>query len=627
MPSGPRVYLPSCAAGPTYFLKSRFYSSFRLLRSAAISVNFTAAPHSHSIPSRVQRALGVGPQPEDIVPAAVKALVSRGLKIDGSAAKRLVLLAKAIHFRTQNDGALPFDISALKCDDARRWLRSSKKPRRVFPQTLFHWLLHEAGIYSWANDQKPELIQAVCSMSVSSARLLRGWRRLVGPGRDLKWQIIALANWGASSARAAEAPLLVSPNAVSITTVHSAKGLEFPVVFLADVKARRFPSSRSTRVNDVPFDAKLQKKIDPALLADNDNYDNGRRLMYVALTRAERYLFISYSGKQKSTFIKQLAPLVREAGGLVQEGPLSLSKYLEHYPATVGDEDRLTTNFSDLRYFLECPRDFYLRNVLGFTPTIGQEFGYGRGVHNLLRAVHSDPKKWATRAGDPGKIEQEVRRMIDQGMFYLRYTTGDPLDNLKNKAVKGLVEYVKNYADELAKLRYEPEREFKTLFPDEKLLIAGTIDVLRLDDLPRVTIIDFKSGDAKEQTGSGLTEELMALQIGVYGLAAKHELEYARNTVLFATSAKEIRHGRKARRSVGRRACGSARKAGRNSKKIRQREFQRGPTGFTKDRCELAIFSLFAMGGSCNIAQQGQKGWLRAKIRTSSEPLSDKIGI
>ena len=183
----------------------------------------------------------------------------------------------------------------------------------------------------------------------------------------------------------------------------------------------------------------------------------------------------------------------------MQEGPLSLSKYLEHYPTTVGDEDRFTTNFSDLRYFLECPRDFYLRNVLGFTPTIGQEFGYGRGVHNLLRAVHSDPKKWATLAGDPAKIEQEVRRMIDQGMFYLRYTTGDPLDNLKNKAVKGLVEYVKNYADELAKLRYEPEREFETLFPDEKLLIAGTIDVLRLDDPPRVTIIDFKSGDAKEQ--------------------------------------------------------------------------------------------------------------------------------
>ena len=346
-------------------------------------------------------------------------------------------------------------------------------------------------------------------------------------------------------------------------------------------------------MNDVPFDAKLQKKIDPALLADNDNYDNERRLMYVALTRAERYLFISYSGKQKSTFIKQLAPLVREAGGLVQEGPLSLSKYLEHYPATVGDEDRLTTNFSDLRYFLECPRDFYLRNVLGFTPTIGQEFGYGRGVHNLLRAVHSDPKKWATLAGDPAKIEQEVRRMIDQGMFYLRYTTGDPLDNLKNKAVKGLVEYVKNYADELAKLRYEPEREFETLFPDEKLLIAGTIDVLRLDDPPRVTIIDFKSGDAKEQTGSGLTEELMALQIGVYGLAAKHELEYDPQHGLVRYIGE--RDPARREKPVDLSEDGLVEVRGRlveTAKKIRQREFQRGPTGLTKDRCERCDFLL-----------------------------------
>ena len=264
-----------------------------------------------SIPSRVQRALGVDPQPEDIVPAAVKALVSRGLKIDGSAAKRLVLLAKAIHFRTQNDGALPFDISALKCDDARRWLRSGEKPRGVFPQTLFHWLLHEAGIYSWGNDQKPELIEAVLFHVGQLSTIVKdfetsGWTRPeVSSGRSLRSQI------GGQARKGRQAPLLVSPNAVSITTVHSAKGLEFPVVFLADVKARRFPSSRSTRVNDVPFDAKLEKKIDPALLADNDNYDNERRLMYVALTRAERYLFISYSGKQKSTFIKQLAPLVR----------------------------------------------------------------------------------------------------------------------------------------------------------------------------------------------------------------------------------------------------------------------------------------------------------------------------
>jgi len=55
----------------------------------------------------------------------------------------------------------------------------------------------------------------------------------------------------------------------------------------------------------------------------------------------------------------------------------------------------LATSFSDLRYYLECPHDFYLRKVLGFAPTIDQAFGYGRGVHNLMRAIHSDPAKWA----------------------------------------------------------------------------------------------------------------------------------------------------------------------------------------------------------------------------------------
>ena len=123
--------------------------------------------------------------------------------------------------------------------------------------------------------------------------------------------------------------------------------------------------------------------------------------MYVALTRAERYLYVSASGGQQSQFFRSVGQMIADVGGTVAENRLDVAGTLQYHPSASSREDRLATSFSALRYFLECPHDFYLRNVLGFTPTISQEFGYGRGLHNLLRVVHSDPSRWAELAADP----------------------------------------------------------------------------------------------------------------------------------------------------------------------------------------------------------------------------------
>jgi DNA helicase II / ATP-dependent DNA helicase PcrA len=54
---------------------------------------------------------------------------------------------------------------------------------------------------------------------------------------------------------------------------------------------------------------------------------------------------------------------------------------------------------------------------------------------------------------------------------------------------------------------------------------SGAIDIVRQDDPPRVTLIDFKSGDS-ESDSKKLTEEEMKLQVAIYGVAAKRELQY-----------------------------------------------------------------------------------------------------
>jgi len=62
-------------------------------------------------------------------------------------------------------------------------------------------------------------------------------------------------------------------------TVHSAKGLEFPLVFIVGLEDGLFPHSRSA--------------------ADPEDLEEERRLAYVAMTRAERYLYVSHAMKRR----------------------------------------------------------------------------------------------------------------------------------------------------------------------------------------------------------------------------------------------------------------------------------------------------------------------------------------
>src|ERR1700752_646254 len=66
---------------------------------------------------------------------------------------------------------------------------------------------------------------------------------------------------------------------VTLMTAHSAKGLEFPLVFIVGLEDGLFPHSRSA--------------TDPAELEEE------RRLAYVAITRAERYLYVTHAMKRR----------------------------------------------------------------------------------------------------------------------------------------------------------------------------------------------------------------------------------------------------------------------------------------------------------------------------------------
>jgi DNA helicase II / ATP-dependent DNA helicase PcrA len=587
-------------AGPDLFSQPEILFFLAALALTAGSDQFMGSQFNpKSLPNRIQSVLNCAPEPDSVLRAAAKALRRTGLALDRDTEDRVFLAAKAIQARIGDGRSLtPAHAAAFRTPKLRDFLTSRNELRRVFPQQLFHMLLAEAQVDLWDTCEgrgQTALFHLGALSGLITGIETPGWTS----ARDYHWQVIGLCQYGAEEGRTDEQPLMVQPDAVSISTIHGVKGLEFPAVFLADVCAQRFPSSRAAHQPQLPIDGDIVRQIDVAGLADNANHDGERRLMYVAITRAERFLIVSYSGTKTALFVKELNGLIKETGGLVTTNSGKLLEELKYAPMEHPRDVRLSTSFSELRYYLECPHDFYLRKVLGFAPTIDQAFGYGRGVHNLMRAVHSNPKKWAALANDPEALKQQIEKLIRGGLFYLRYTTGEPAANMRDKGLRVVADYIRRYASELAKVTFEPEKEFETLveYDDEAggALISGAIDIVRQDDPPRVSLIDFKSGDPGSDDHQKLNQEEMQFQVALYAIAAKKELQYQPDQGLVRYLDADEKRGEKPELQVpldDESLRRTNKRVAETALKIRERQFAGGPTALRdgKHRCVSCDF-------------------------------------
>ncbi len=292
-------------------------------------------------------------------------------------------------------------------------------------------------------------------------------------------------------------------DAVDLTTIHKAKGLDWRVVFVPSLTKGRFPSSRNGRPRDWLIPRHL---FSPARYQGSDADE--RRLFYVAMTRARDWL--SLSRHERITRNRVTAsPYHREITGHSVAPPLPLPS-VEQIKREEAAEP-VTLTFSELAAYRSCGFAYRLRNLLGFQPFLAPELGYGKAVHHVLRQV----AEYTLRHGRPPDF-QEAYRMLDEG-FFLPVASKPAHHQLKLAARHLLRAYLTEYDDDLRRV-WETERPFELHLPTA--IITGRADViLDTEDggAESLAIVDYKTS-----TDPAARDDY-ALQLAVYTDAGRRE--------------------------------------------------------------------------------------------------------
>ena len=152
------------------------------------------------------------------------------------------------------------------------------------------------------------------------------------------------------------------PDAVSIMTVHQSKGLEYAAVFIPGLNKNFFPAQKVGGKNIWHI---IQRNWITGSSRFDGDLEDERKLFYVAVTRAKKYLFIS---RAKETRDKTVSTFFEEAKGSPCMLPYNdrVIHDVAHLPDLRQSKMPLTLNFSLLQDYFECPYRFKLSMFYGF---------------------------------------------------------------------------------------------------------------------------------------------------------------------------------------------------------------------------------------------------------------------
>lgn len=333
--------------------------------------------------------------------------------------------------------------------------------------------------------------------------------------------VFAIVDWIDLSMNLGESPLATDTdwsenNAVNIMTIHSAKGLEFPVVFLVNLVSQRFPTTE--RKEQIPIPDALIKEILPR---GDFHIQEERRLFYVGMTRARDFLFVSaakYYGEGKRE--KKLSPFLEEAlgeqvSGLKHEDIERDQKQLSFLDWAKPEEQTKKRihrpisflSYSQLATFETCPLQYKYRYIVKIPVTPSAALTFGDTMHRTVRAFY----ELVIDGKHPTK--STLLHLFDDQWTSVGYGDKKYEEKMKTHG-KDLLEgfFDKGYDPKVIPQALEEPFKIKI---SPALTLGGKID--RIDRLPGgvTEIIDYKTGQSPKSRDPSRDPQLT-----VYALSA-----------------------------------------------------------------------------------------------------------
>lgn len=300
-----------------------------------------------------------------------------------------------------------------------------------------------------------------------------------------------------------EAAGFSQPDAVQIMTVHQAKGMEWPAVFVPVLQRNRFPSASGARGRS------KWHILPPAAVPDASRYNGSledeRRLFYVALTRSKKYLYCTYAPSGPTGHYSKPSAFhgefVRSTQVLTRAVPVAPSARIAPRPRR--ETPNVVLSFSELKYFFECPYQFKLRFVYGFNPPLHEALGFGKSIHDALAEIHK-----RARVGDI-LADGDAEILIDSHL-HTPFAYPALREQLRSAAITSVKRYLREHGESLRQTLHSEQQIELQVIPG--ITVNGRIDLIKRLDTGEVAIVDFKSTDRAQ------AEDVTRAQLHTYAM-------------------------------------------------------------------------------------------------------------
>jgi DNA helicase-2/ATP-dependent DNA helicase PcrA len=331
-------------------------------------------------------------------------------------------------------------------------------------------------------------------------------------------------------------------DAVKLMTVHGAKGLEFPNVFLLRVNNKKFPATERPRVFEFP--ARLMKEGEPA---EQFHIQEERRLFYVALTRAQERLTLTTLREPKGkvpVFVEDILldpavrrrdvrlmtklPSVRQdaaarAGSAPTNGnlftaclaPAKIFSRIADWAETFHppSPEPLTLSPSAVNGYRTCPQQYLFGYLWSLKEGPRAALSFGSIMHNTIKRFLGELRK-----GNRLPVE-EVRRIFEMEWRSVGFEDEYQEEEFKKDGIEQLRAFHETTMAAPPQVR-EQEKRFE-LPLESNVIIAGRMDQVNSLGANDVEIVDYKTGRPKKES---LAKK--DLQLGLYALAAREVFEW-----------------------------------------------------------------------------------------------------